>query len=93
MTERPALPLFRWQPPKSLLVFPADRWTGKARHVAAVLLRQRSDKARKRYWEETIDRMLGRLMEAGASEDDALAQIEPFRQAVQFELERREVSK
>ena len=82
------LPLFAWTPPKRMLIFPADRWTGKARHVAEKFLNQKSDRARRRYWDQTVDRMLARLLDAGATEEDALAQIESFRHAVQAEINR-----
>ena len=82
------LPLFAWTPPKSTLVFPANRWTGKARHVAEKFMNQKSDRAKRRYWDQTIERMLTRLMAAGVEREDALAQIEPFRHAVQAEIDR-----
>jgi len=88
VTDRPDLPLFQWTPPKALLVFPADRWTGKARRTAEVILRKKTDRARQQYWDGIVERMLARLIAAGASEDDALAQIGPFRQAVQIEIDR-----
>lgn len=81
-------PLFEWQPPRSMLVFPANRWTGKARHVAQTFLNQKTDRARQRYWNQTIDRMVQRLTDAGADVEDANAQIAPFREAVQSEIDK-----
>ncbi|QBK30778.1 DUF6074 family protein [Roseitalea porphyridii] len=83
------LPLFNWQPAPAVIAFPADRWIGKARHVATVFMRQRNDTARERYWRDITSRMVNRLIDAGVSSDEANRQIELFCEAVQREIDRR----
>lgn len=82
------LPLLDWKPPRKVIPFPASAWIGRARHVASVLAKQPSERARETYWCRTCDSIIGRLIAAGIDEDAALAEIAGFRAAVENELAR-----
>lgn len=90
MAERD-LPLFAWAgetaPAGALVIpFPADRNIGKARHVAALILKRRSHKDRDSYWHQVCQRMAGTMAKAGLSGEQIDAQLAAFHRAVGNEL-------
>ena len=82
------LPLFNWNPPTTIIPFPAAARIGEARHVARVFANQGTAKARAAYWKRTIATFRRRLTSAGISADTIQQHVDEFRDLVECELAR-----
>jgi len=66
--------------------FPQERNVGKARHVAHVYLRKRTDRDREGYWCMTVSRLAQVMRKCGFSDPEIDRQVTAFRNAVQDEI-------
>lgn len=73
-----------------LIPFPQSRNVGKARHVAALLLKRRSAKDQDSYWSTAVGGLHRQLAKSGFDEEAIERQIIAFRSAVQAEIYRIE---
>ncbi|WP_404404911.1 DUF6074 family protein [Pelagibacterium halotolerans] len=94
MAER-ELPLFAWAaetaPTGALIIpFPQDRNVGKARHVASLILKRRTQKDQESYWRQVCQRMAGSMAKAGLDNEQIEAQLVAFRRAVSNEMFRQQ---
>jgi len=71
-----------------LICFPQERNVGKARRVAAVYLRRRTDKARSTYWRDTCATLEWMMRRRGFSPAEIERQVSAFTWAVQNEINR-----
>lgn len=83
--------LFDWAaasaPTGALIIpFPADRNIGKARHVASLIVKRRTQKDQESYWRQVCQRMAGVMAKAGLSDEQIEAQLVAFRGAVSAEM-------
>jgi hypothetical protein len=85
--QRDDLPLFQWQPPVKVIVFPLKRRLGKIRHTANLLLGKRGDDA-DLYWKQVIAANRKHLERVGLDENEIGAELQAFFDAVQGELVR-----
>jgi Family of unknown function (DUF6074) len=74
-------------PAGQVVVFPANRRTGKIRRTAEVLS-QRHGRAADRYWRQIIDGMASQMARAGFGDEVIRSEIRAFSDAVQRELQR-----
>lgn len=79
------LPLFTWQPPKQILLFPLARRVGKIRHTAAKLASKHGDDA-ELYWKQVVASQRKQLLRVGLSLVEADEEIIAFFDAVSSEI-------
>lgn len=98
------LDLFDWTPPKEnamgmsamapagaqIIPFPQEHNIGKARHVAALLLKRRTEKDQESYWRQVCNRMAGSMAKAGLDDDQIATQLNAFSRAVSNEMYRQD---
>lgn len=82
-----SLPLFQWQPPRQVLLFPLDKRVGKVRHVAQKLSGKQGDDAAL-YWKQVIAANRKHLERVGAIDAEIEAELRNLFDAVQSELNR-----
>lgn len=83
------LPLFAWQPPRKVLLFPTTRRAGKIRTVASKMLDKPTDKSAAHYRNQVTEAMLANFGRLGISEDEQDEQLGAFWDAVQSEMLRQ----
>jgi hypothetical protein len=81
------LPLFAWEPPKQILLFPLTRRVGKIRHTALKLASKHGDDA-ELYWKQVVASQRKHLQRVGLSPVEADEEIVAFFDAVQAEIGR-----
>lgn len=81
------LPLFRWQPPCKVLIFPLHKRVRKVRHTAAMLFERHGEDA-ELYWKQVAAANRKHFERIGLSDDQARAELEAFSQAVHAEMTR-----
>ena len=72
----------------AIICFPQRRNVGKARHVAALILKRREGRDRDSYWQQVCTRMAGTLSRAGLDDVEINRQIWGFSEAVTVEISR-----
>lgn len=80
------LPLFVWQPPRQVIVFPMVRRVGRIRDVATKMLDKPTERAAVHYRGQVTDSLLRGLERAGISEREQDEQVRAFWEAVQAEM-------
>ncbi|TKT78401.1 DUF6074 family protein [Aquamicrobium sp. LC103] len=85
--QRDDMPLFRWQPPVKVILFPLTKRIGKVRHTAQKLLGKQGDDA-DLYWKQVMSANRKHLERIGLSDDEIDDQLREFFDAVQGELRR-----
>lgn len=86
--QRDDLPLFAWQPPRRVLLFPLINRVGKVRQTAAKLARKHGDEA-ELYWKQITAANRKHLMRFGLNEAEIDMQLRAFFDAVQAEMVRQ----
>jgi hypothetical protein len=87
------LPLFAWQPPTATVVpFPLRRDVGRARKVAAAVLRRQSGSAQQAEFNRAAAGLADRLQRSGLTPDQIKVQLEDFTLAVNAELARMQLA-
>lgn len=81
------LPLFAWQPPRQVLLFPLINRVGKVRHTAFKLAGKHGEDATL-YWKQVVAANRKHLERVGLSETEIDTEIRAFFDAVQGELNR-----
>ncbi len=81
------LPLFAWQPPKQVLLFPLTRRVGKVRQTAGKLLHKHGDDA-DLYWKQVLAANRKHLERVGLLPHEVDEQLRAFFDAVQGEVNR-----
>lgn len=85
--EHASLPLFRWQPPRQVILFPLIKRVGKVRHTARKLLGKHGEEA-DLYWKQVTAANRKHLERVGLPADEIDHQLREFFDAVQGELRR-----
>lgn len=85
--QRDDLPLFSWQPPGQVVLFPLNRRTGKIRHTAQKLAAKHGDDAAL-YWKQVVASNRRHLERVGLPVVGIDAELRSFFDAVQAELMR-----
>lgn len=85
------LPLFRWQPPVKVLVFPLINRVGKVRKTAAILSRKHGEDASV-YWKQVTSANRKHLARIGMDEESICEQLRSFHDAVQSEMVKQHYS-
>lgn len=85
--QRDDLPLFNWQPPCRVILFPLTNRIGKVRHTAQLLSRKHGEDA-ELYWKQVIAANRKHLSRMGISGADAERELAMFFNAVQSEMVR-----
>jgi hypothetical protein len=80
------LPLFAWQPPRPVIVFPMVKRVGRIRDVAVKMLDKPTDRSAVFYRNQVTDALLRSLERAGISEEEQDEHLGAFWQAVQAEM-------
>lgn len=88
MTDKPDLPLFVWNPPVKVIVFPLIKRVGKIRKTAAILSRKQGDDAAS-YWKQVTTANRKHLVRVGLDEADVESELRAFHDAVQSEMVRQ----
>ncbi len=83
------LPLFNWQPPVKVLVFPLINRVGKVRKTAAILSRKHGEDAAL-YWKQVTTANRKHLFRIGLDDAAVEAQLQSFHDAVQSEIIRQQ---
>jgi hypothetical protein len=86
------LPLFAWQPPKQVLLFPLTKRVGKVRHTASRLASKHGDDALL-YWKQVVASNRKHLARIGLSEAEIDTELRSFFDAVQSEMVRQSYSR
>jgi hypothetical protein len=73
-----------------VIPFPAKQRVGKIRRVAQVLS-GRSGKSADRYWIDTVASMENQMLAAGIDEETIRHEVAAFRDAVSWQLQRRDM--
>lgn len=81
------LPLFEWQPPCKVVLFPLVNRIGKVRHTAAILSRKHGEDATL-YWKQVVASNRKHMARVGLSEVQAELEICAFFDAVRDEIVR-----
>jgi hypothetical protein len=81
------LPLFQWQPPRRVIVFPLTKRIGKVRHTALKLAGKHGDDAML-YWKQVSASNRKHLARLGLSDAEIDDEIRLFFDAVQAEIVR-----
>ncbi|MGN6144413.1 MAG: DUF6074 family protein [Mesorhizobium sp.] len=81
------LPLFVWQPPCRVILFPLTKRVGKVRHTAQKLLAKRGCDA-ELYWKQVVASNRKHLERVGLSGDEIETELRGFFDAVQSEMVR-----
>lgn len=89
--QRDDLPLFEWQPPVTVLLFPLSKRVGKVRQTAVKLLRRHGDDA-DLYWKQVVAANRRHLERVGLDEHQIAAELRAFFDAVQVEMARQSYS-
>lgn len=77
------------QRPAVVIAFPLDRDVRRVRHVARLFLSKPTEKTREAYWHASVCRKLhATMIKNGIDDDEAQRQLEAFRLAVGFEMDR-----
>lgn len=84
------LPLFAWQPPSKLIVFPTIRRVGKIRTTAERLLAKSTSRASDHYRRQVSEALLANFERLGVAEADAHREVIEFWSAVDREMVRRQ---
>ena len=71
----------------TIICFPQDRNVGKARHVAALILK-REGAERDSYWRQVCNRLAGTMSKAGIDDDEIDRQLSALSRAVSLEMSR-----
>ncbi|MCG7508524.1 DUF6074 family protein [Mesorhizobium sp. IRAMC:0171] len=82
-----SLPLFTWQPPRKLILFPLTKRVGKIRHTAQKLLGKHGYDA-ELYWKQVVSSNRKHLERVGLSPDEVDSELRDFFDAVQCEMVR-----
>ncbi|GGA81291.1 hypothetical protein GCM10011491_05720 [Brucella endophytica] len=80
------LPLFSWQPPRQVIVFPMVKRVGRIREVAAKMLDKPTERAAVHYRSQVTDSVIRSLERAGIPEKEQDEQLGAFWEAVQHEM-------
>lgn len=89
--QRDDLPLFAWQPPVQVLLFPLVNRIGKVRHTARKLAGKHGDDAAL-YWKQVTSSQRKHLERVGLSPVEIDAELRSFFDAVQHEMVRQSYS-
>lgn len=81
------LPLFAWQPPRQVILFPLMKRVGKVRHTAQKLLSKNGYDA-ELYWKQVVASNRKHLERVGLPPHEIEAELRAFFDAVQAELVR-----
>lgn len=81
------LPLFQWQPPCKVLIFPLHKRVRKVRHTAAMLFERHGEDA-ELYWKQVAAANRKHFERIGLSDERARQEFEAFSQAVHAEMTR-----
>lgn len=68
------LPLFRWQPPRQIIPFPATLRTGHARKVAMLLAKARTKREADYFLNRSVDTFCRQLASVGVEPSDIAGQ-------------------
>lgn len=82
------LPLFTWQPPRQILVFPMTKRVGRIRDVAAKMLDKTTERAATSYRDQVTSGLVKQLDRLGIPEDEQDEQVGAFWSAVEGEMTR-----
>ena len=85
--KRDRLPLFAWQPPRQVLLFPLSKRVGKTRRTAQILSSKHGEDA-SLYWKQVVSAARKHLLRVGLTEEEIEEQLSEFFDAVQAELVR-----
>ena len=85
--KRDRLPLFAWQPPRQVLLFPLTKRVGKIRRTAQILSGKHGDDA-PIYWKQIVSAARRHLLRIGLTEEEIEVQLREFFDAVQAEIVR-----
>ena len=85
------LPLFNWQPPVKVLLFPLINRVGKVRKTAANLSRKHGEDAAL-YWKQVTSANRKHLVRIGLDEESICEQLRSFHDAVQSEMVKQHYS-
>ncbi|MGQ4272612.1 DUF6074 family protein [Terrihabitans sp. B22-R8] len=80
------LPLFAWQPPVRVILFPMEKRVGRIRDVACKMLDKPTDRAAAHYRRQVTDSVLKHLDHLGLSEPQQDEQLGIFWLAVEGEM-------
>lgn len=83
--QRDDLPLFAWQPPRQVLLFPLTKRVGKVRHTARKLAGKHGEDA-DLYWRQVIAANRKHLARLGLADEKVEAELRAFHAAVQAEM-------
>lgn len=81
------LPLFAWQPPRQVLLFPLTKRVGKIRRTASVLSRKHGEDANL-YWKQVVAANRKHLARVGLADEEIDRELRSFFEAVQAEMVR-----
>ena len=82
------MPLFNWDPPVKILLFPLVNRVGKVRKTASILSRKHGDEA-DLYWKQIVAGNRKHLARIGLSEKAIESELLSFHQAVHAEMVRQ----
>ncbi|MBB3913873.1 DUF6074 family protein [Rhizobium fabae] len=82
------LPLFAWQPPCKLIIFPMEARIGKIRDVALKMLDKTTDRHADWYRKQVTEALLLHLEKIGLPEDEQDEQLGAFWTKVEQEIVR-----
>lgn len=83
------LPLFAWQPPRKLIVFPMVNRIGRIRDVAAKMLDKPTEKSASHYRKQVNEALEVQFEKIGLAENERLEQIGAFWHAVEQEMRKQ----
>lgn len=83
------LPLFAWQPPRKVIVFPMTKRIGRIRSTAAKMLDKPTDRAAQSYRNQVTASLIKSFDNAGIPEAEQDEQLCAFWEAVQGEMIRQ----
>lgn len=83
--QRDDLPLFGWQPPCQVILFPLVNRVAKVRHTAQLLSSKRGEDA-VLYWKQVTAANRKHLTRVGLDEAAIDAELRSFHEAVQSEM-------
>lgn len=83
------LPLFDWQPPTPVIVFPVQRRVGRIRRIAAAMLSKKSDQTADAEWKRTVGTVSKQLTSIGLPDAAVEKYLTQLRDAVEVEMQRQ----
>ena len=80
------LPLFAWQPPSKIIVFPLVNRVGRIREVAVKMMDKTTDRHAESYRDQVTAGLIKQLGKIGLSEMDVDEQLGAFWEEVRLEM-------